>query len=77
MQADPAAFGFLLLPRLPDLDDIALLQLDAAKRGLGKLRLELLRRIGADPFAGLGTECCLLRGVIEIHGGPLLLRRVG
>src|SRR6202041_4035720 len=71
MQADPAAFGFLLLPRLSDLDDIALLQLDAAERGFGKLRLELFRRVGADPLAGLGAERGFLRGVVEIHGGPL------
>ena len=78
MQAGPAAFGLLLLPGLADLDDVVVLQPDAAERGLRQLRLQLLRRVGVDPFARRGAELGFLRGIIEIHGGPLELSfRVG
>src|SRR5207248_839386 len=55
VQANPAALRLLLLPRLGDIDDIVLLQLDAAERRLRELRLELLWRVGVDPLAGLGA----------------------
>src|SRR5258706_16261432 len=67
VQAGPAGVGFLLLPGLADIDDFFLLQPDPAERRLGKLRLELLRRVGVDPFPSLGAEFGFLRGVIEIH----------
>src|SRR5204862_1139134 len=67
-----AALRLLLLPGLGDIDDMVLLQLDAAERRLRELRLELLWRVGVDPLAGLCAERGLLRGVIEIHGGPLM-----
>src|SRR4051812_10889243 len=72
VQAGPAAFGLLLLPGLADIDDLFLLQPDAAERGLRKLRLILLRRVGVDPLAGSGAEFGFLRGIIEIHGEPLV-----
>src|SRR6266568_3848780 len=68
MQADPAAIGLLLLPGFCDLDDVGILELDAAERGFGELRLILRRRIGVDPVAGLGAERGFLRRVVEIHG---------
>src|SRR6267378_4858266 len=73
VQAGPAGFGFLLLPGLADIHDFGLLQPDPAERGFGKLRLEFLRCVGADPLAGLGAERGFLRGIIEIHGGFLFL----
>src|SRR5476651_708496 len=36
VQADPAAFGLLLLPGFCHFDDVGLLQLDAAERGFGE-----------------------------------------
>src|SRR6476661_8978530 len=49
VQAGPAAVGLLLLPGLADIDDLFLLQPDAAERGLRQLRLILLGRVGVDP----------------------------
>jgi hypothetical protein len=37
----------------------------------------LLRRVGVDPFAGGSAKFGFLRRIVEVHGGPLFLRRVG
>src|SRR4051812_46137080 len=76
VQAGPAAFGLLLLPSLADVDDLFLLESDTAERGFRKLRLIFFRRVGLDPFAGEATEFGFLRGVVEVHGRPLLSRCV-
>src|SRR5260221_1654602 len=74
VQAGPAAFGFLFLPGLADIDDLFFLQFYSAEGSLRQLRLILFRGVGVDPFACKASAFGFLRGVIEIHGGFPFLR---
>src|SRR5436305_4461587 len=73
VQAGPTALRLLILPRLSDFHHVVVLQADAAERGFRKLRLELFRRVGLDPFARGSAEFGFLRRVVEIHRRFLFL----